>query len=591
MDRMTSIYKNLKIVYGEPTASECLSQLKEMVQDYGEKIQQRKKGGGYGSSLRGRLTQADAVLITYGDQIAGDAEHSALENLKRFSDRYLSDLVSIIHLLPFFPYSSDDGFSVIDYCAVDPDLGDWSNIDQLTEKFRLMFDYVANHMSSQSEWFRKFLQGDEAYADYFVTVEGDPDLSQVVRPRAHPLLSDYKKKGRSIHTWTTFSADQIDLNYANPKVLLMMSKILLEYYLHGASLVRLDAILYMWKEIGTDCVHLPQTHAIIQIWRDITEMVLPEGVILAEVSAPHVKNMTYLGDGTNECNMIYQFPLAPLTLYSFLKQDASVMTKWAAGVHAPAREATFFNLLACHDGIGVMPVRGILPEEEILWLAEEVKKRGGGVSNKVNSDGSESPYELNIVYRDAIRDLNASEEENTKRFLCAYAIILAMRGVPGLYVHALLGSHNSPEEVAKTGIKRSINRKKFVMEELVKEMEDQNSYRYPVVQGFSRLMNERQKIPAFDPYGDMKILDAGRECFIVARHSSENDGAALALYNVTANPVAVDIRLEELEEIWGKLPETVTLEAVFAKYEAKTVNGVLRWTLPPYGYEWLIKKG
>lgn len=588
MDHMASIYEKLQFVYGEPVASECLAQLKEMMGEYRKKIEERKQQGGYGQNLHTRLTQKDAVLITYADQIAGGNGHSAMGSLKEFADKYMKELVTIIHLLPFFPYSSDDGFSVIDYCKVNEDMGTWEDVDALTQNFRLMFDYVANHMSAQSEWFQGFLRGDAAYDDFFPAVEGNPDLSQVVRPRAHPLLTPFEKEGKQVKVWTTFSADQVDLNYRNPKVFLIMSKILLEYYLRGASLVRLDAILYLWKEIGTDCVHLPQTHAVIQIWRDVTELVMPEGVILAEVSAPHVKNMTYLGNGTNECNMIYQFPLAPLTLYSFLKQDASVMTQWAAGVQAPAREATFFNLLACHDGIGVMPARGILPEEEILWLAQQVKQRGGDVSYKANSDGSESPYELNIVYRDAISDPSATPQENTRRFLCAYAIILAMRGVPGLYVHALLGSHNAPEEVAKTGIKRSVNRKKFTMDTLVKELENEACDRAPVMQGFANMIRARKAITAFEPYGDMKIFDAGKECFVIARKSSVDAGVALALYNVTGKPVTVRVDAAALHVFWSGEPQR--LQAVFAGEDIALCGQEYTWTLPAYGYEWLTGK-
>ncbi len=588
MDYFIPIEEKLKFVYGEPNATKCADGLRELIQEYKQKIERRRQEGGYGKNFQTTLTQKDAVLITYGDQIKGDKQHSALENLKLFADQYLKEYVTAIHLLPFFPYSSDDGFSVIDYCKVNQDWGEWSDVDNLTENFRLMFDYVANHMSAQSDWFEKFLQGEKNFDDFFVVVEGNPDLSQVVRPRAHPLLTSFDKKGQQVKVWTTFSEDQVDINYANPDVFLVMSKILLEYYLHGASMIRLDAILYMWKQIGTDCVHLPQTHALIQVWRDMTELVMPEAVILAEVSAPHVKNMTYLGNGKNECNMIYQFPLAPLTLYSFLKQDASIMTEWADKISVPDKAATFFNLLACHDGIGVMPARGILPEEEILWLADEMKKRGGDVSYKTNSDGTKSPYELNIVYRDAIRDLNADENTNTQRFLCAYAIILAMRGVPGLYVQALLGSYNSPEEVEKTGMKRSINRKKFDMEALVAEMQDTKSYRYPVLQGFADMMQARRNITAFDPYGEMKILDLGKECFAIARKNEADGGIALALYNVTQKPVSVRISSEKLKAAWGKMP--IHLNSVFAKANAEIKDDILTWQLPGYGYEWIIEK-
>ena len=160
-------------------------------------------------------------------------------------------MVDDIHLLPFYPYSSDDGFSVIDYKQVNPALGTWDDVARVGQNFHLMFDGVINHISAQSAWFKAFLQDDPKYRDYFIVVEGEPDLSQVVRPRTLPLLTEFTTPSGAKKVWTTFSADQIDLNYANPEVLLDIIDVLLFYVAHGAELIRLDAIAYLWKEIGT----------------------------------------------------------------------------------------------------------------------------------------------------------------------------------------------------------------------------------------------------------------------------------------------------------------------------------------------------
>ncbi|MBT9775670.1 sugar phosphorylase [Clostridium sp. MCC353] len=591
MDRSKRIYENLEFVYGKQAAEKLFPQLMDMAEKYRNKIGERKSKAGYGPVLAGDLDEKDVILITYGDNFKKDASHSALENLKRFSDKYLKEKITIIHLLPFFPYSSDDGFSVIDYCEVNEDMGTWQDIDAMAENFRLMFDYVANHISAKSMWFEEFLAGNPQYQNYFVISEESPELKKVTRPRTNPLLTEFQREnGGPVKVWTTFSPDQVDINYSSPEVFLKMSQILMEYYLHGASLIRLDAILYMWKELGTECVHLPQTHALIRTWRALTEYVMPEGVILAEVSAPHEKNMSYLGDGNNECHMIYQFPLAPLVLYSMLKQNTEKLRNWAQTVETPGENVTFFNLLACHDGIGVMPARGILPEEEILWLAKEVKKRGGDVSYKSNEDGTESPYELNIVYRDAVRDLSADEDTNTKRFLCAYAVIMAMKGVPGLYIHALLGSHNSPEEVLNTGIKRSINRKKFDLEEIERDLNDFSSYRRPVMQGFDTMIRLRREIKAFDPYGEMKVLDKGDCVFAVLRIDRKKEQAAVAVCNMTQNSQKLKFSVEELEQSIGRSIKQFGFYEAFSGFEIELKQGLFEVVLKPYEYQWILER-
>ena len=595
MDKKLHIKNILSSIYDAPIAQDCYNNICELIDEYASKINDRKKNNGYGPNVSGDLNERDVLLITYGDQILGDEKHKPLQNLKYFSDKYFNNIVSGIHILPFFPYSSDDGFSVKDYCLVDEQLGNWDDISNLTENFRLMFDYVANHMSSQSEWFKEFLKGNPEYEDYFVTIEGEPDLSNVIRPRANPLLTKFEKEGKEIKVWTTFSADQVDVKYANPKVLVAMTKILLEYYLQGASMIRLDAILYMWKTLGTVCAHLPETHAIIQMWRLVTEIVLPEAVILAEVSAPHKDNITYLGNGKNECHMIYQFPLAPLVLYSFLKQDTKYLTNWAKGVDVPSAESTFFNLLACHDGIGLMPARGILPEEEIIWLADEMKKKGGDVSFKANSDGTESPYELNIVYLDAISDENATDDQNIKRFLCAYGIALGMKGVPGLYVHALLGSHNYKEGVLKTGMKRTINRQKFILEEIDNEMSDLSSQRRQVFDGFKQMTSVRQKSKAFDPYGAMRIIDLGNSVFGIVRASTSGEEFAVALYNITSKDVDVTLNSKDLEGLTIPGKEVIISAKVGTKFTNafdsdcfNLSNDGVKINLAPYEFKWFI---
>ncbi|MBM3888201.1 MAG: sugar phosphorylase [Verrucomicrobia bacterium] len=347
------------------------------------------------------LTEGDALLITYADQVR-EPGVAPLQTLAAVAEQYLTGVVSGIHLLPFYPWSSDDGFSVKDYFAVEPSCGSWEDIARLGGRFDLMFDAVFNHMSAQGEWFRRFLAGDPAYRNFFITVEGDPDLSRVIRPRALPLLTEFQTAAGPRKVWTTFSADQVDLSFKNPAVLLRALEALLFYVAKGARFIRLDAIAFLWKEIGTTCLHLPQTHQIIQLMRAVLDEVAPHVLLITETNVPHADNLSYFGDGANEAQLIYNFALPPLVLHAMATGNAEKLTRWARSLALPSDRVTFFNFLASHDGIGLNPARGILSDAEIDGLVALTFKHGGFVSHKNLPDGSQAPYELNINYLDAL---------------------------------------------------------------------------------------------------------------------------------------------------------------------------------------------
>ncbi len=242
------------------------------------------------------LNETSQLLITYGDMVQkGDQPH--LQTLHQFLNAYAADVISLVHILPFYPYTSDDGFSVVDYLQVRSDLGDWADVESLSRDFALAFDAVFNHISSQSQWFQDYLAGVEAVQGFFWDVDPAADLSLVVRPRQHPLLTPYDSRMGRRHIWTTFSADQIDLNFSDPQLLWEITRVLLAYLAKGAKVVRLDAVAFMWKEIGTTCLHLPQTHEMIKLFRTVTDAVAPHVVLLTETNVPHRENVAYFGNG------------------------------------------------------------------------------------------------------------------------------------------------------------------------------------------------------------------------------------------------------------------------------------------------------
>lgn len=509
-----------------------------------------------------RFDQRDAVLIVYGDTFlpddlpddparAADAGISSadparprtpLAALRVFAGRHLAGLVSTIHILPFFPYSSDYGFSVIDYEQVNPALGSWADIEALGRDFALMLDFVANHCSAESPWFQAFRRGEAPYDGYFIVADPSADLRGVTRPRTTPLLTPVETVRGTVSVWTTFSADQVDLNYANPAVLLRMVEVALGYVRRGATLLRLDAIGYLWKEVGTSCIHLPQTHAIVKLFRDVLDEVAPDVAIVTETNVPHADNVSYFGNGHDEAQMVYQFPLAPLVLHALATGDARRLAGWAATLETPSADTTFFNFLASHDGIGVVPAKGILTDEEVEALAARVRAHGGEVSYKTNPDGSESPYELNATFFDALSDPNDRSEpweRKRDRFLCSQAVMLALAGVPGIYVHSLLGSHNDRAGYVRSGWKRDLNHERLPLGEVERRLADPASETARVFAGYQRLLAARRAQPAFHPAAPQAVLDAGPRVFALRR--GPHDGHTVwALHNVGETAAQVD---------------------------------------------------
>lgn len=516
----------LTSVYGQETAERLLPQIRALLEEFRDQIAPRP--------VSRHFDYRDIILITYGDMLRAD-DAPPLLTLRHFLEEHVGGLVRGLHLLPFFPYSSDDGFSVVDYHQVDPDLGDWNDIEAFGNSFRLMFDAVINHISRHSAWFQAFRRGEAPYSGYFITVNPDADLSAVFRPRALPLLTPVETSQGTQLLWTTFSEDQIDLNYRSPDLLLEILRVLLTYVAHGATIIRLDAIAFMWKEPGTSSIHLPATHALIQLMRAVLDEIAPQVALITETNVPHEENISYFGDGYNEAQMVYNFSLPPLTLHAFHTGDAATLTQWAQTLTLPSNRVTFFNFLASHDGIGLTPARGILTPAQIEALVQRVETSGGFVSYKTNADGSQSPYELNINYLDALADPEEPNDDPllVQRFLCSQAIMLALRGVPGIYFHSLFGSRSWRGGVEQKGQRRAINRQKLRSDNLRRELK--GGLRRDVFGGYRRLLQVRATEMAFHPYGRQRILDMHQAVFALER--AHQAAKILCLHNVSRQPV------------------------------------------------------
>ncbi|MEK9219072.1 sugar phosphorylase [Enterobacter mori] len=515
------INKLIDLVYGESFTDTHRKVLLEKIGNAASLITEKRKPG---------WDEKDVVLITYADQFSAAGEN-ALPVFTRFYNKWLSHFFSHVHLLPFYPWSSDDGFSVIDYHEVAPETGTWSDIAELKQSASLMFDYVCNHMSAKSQWFANYLQQTPGYEDFFISVDPKTDLSAVTRPRALPLLTPFTLHDGSVrHLWTTFSEDQIDLNFASPDVLIAMVDVLLHYLMEGANYIRLDAVGFMWKIPGTHCIHLEQTHQLIQLFRAITEAVAPGTVIITETNVPHKDNISYFGNGENEAQMVYQFSLPPLVLHAIHRQDVRTLSQWASSLELPSMKTTWFNFLASHDGIGLNPLRGILPESDILSLVEKLQQEGALVNWKNNPDGTRSPYEINVTYLDALSPKNADDNERIARFILAHAVLLSFPGVPAIYIQSVLGSRNDYEGVERLGYNRAINRKKYIAGEIDSELSNTTGIRHKIFKQLSELIAIRRAEQVFHPDSHALFETSGKHILKIIRVAEKGERIT-ALFN------------------------------------------------------------
>ncbi len=524
--------------------------------------------------------QQDVWVITYGDSVISN-DTSPLKTLKKFADEHLKDVITGIHILPFFPYSSDDGFSVINYAQVNDSLGDWNDIADIGESYDLMADLVINHCSQRSQWFENFKQGKNPGKDYFIQASPDDELNKVVRPRTSPLLRETQTLGGKKHVWCTFSHDQIDLNFANPAVLLEMVRIIRAYLEQGVRIFRLDAVAFLWKKIGTDCMHLPQTHEVVRLLRSLIEAHTANAIVITETNVPNHENISYFGNA-NEAHAVYNFSLPPLLLNAFVSGTSEHLKRWQMSM-PPAQTGTFyFNFIASHDGIGLRPAKDLLDQNEIDELVNTMQSFGARVSWRSVEGGRQEPYEINIALYDALQGTNQGPDRwQQSRFLCAHAIMLALEGVPGIYIHSMLATQNDYDRVALTNHNRSINRSKWQYNELVDKLNDPSSHHAQVLSGLKRLLRIRCAQPAFHPNAIQYTLHLGNKVFAFWRQSLKRDQSIFCIFNVTNNNVSVPLSSVNLINLdtWTDLNSGDQYLATDDEIE-----------LEPCGFVWLTNK-
>lgn len=547
-----SVPELLERVYGSDAAAVVTAGIERLVADYAPRLDIVDRPSG--------LSERDVMLITYGDTL-NRAGTAPLEVLHRFYSERIEDAFRLMHILPFHPFTSDDGFSVVDFFAVREDLGDWDDIRALAADCRLMADAVINHVSSESHWFRSYLDDEAGYEDFFLDVDPAADLSDVVRPRTSPLLTTFRDvAGRDRQIWTTFSADQVDLNYANPKVLLAVIEVLFFLISQGVRLLRLDAVTFLWKKPGTSSANMAETHTLIKVIRAAVERLCEDVIVITETNVPHRENMAYFGNGRDEAHMVYNFALPPLLAHSFVAGDSTRLSDWAASLTLPGSEVCFLNFSASHDGVGVRPVEEILGAGEVESLVAAAKAAGGQVSYR-SIAGESRPYEINCTFLDLVSKPGEPDSKVAARFVASQAIVLAMPGVPAIYIQSLIGSRNDLAGVEATGRARSINRQRHELSAVEAAIDDATTLGWQVFHGILRLIDARGSEPAFAPSADFEVLFPDSRVFAIRRHADGLEHDIVALANLTDAELVLELA-EQGEGFDILAGETQALSAV-----------------------------
>lgn len=528
-----------------------------------------------------KWSEDNVLLITYGDSIYTPDE-KPLATLKNILDGYLKSAVTGVHILPFCPYSSDDGFAVKDYLSVSPELGTWDDVRAIAQDYDLMVDLVLNHISSQSEWFQQFKAGQKPGCDYFIAVSPETDVSDVVRPRSSPLLVKIDTAKGEQYVWATFSDDQIDLNFENPEVLIEFIKIILFYVAVGAKYIRLDAVGFLWKRLGTPCIHLPETHAIIRLLREVLQMANPDVALITETNVPNRENLSYFGN-RNEAHMIYNFSLPPLLLNALMQGRSDHLKTWMMSMPPAPIGCAYFNFTASHDGIGLRPAEGLLSDDEYQALLDTMQRFGGKISMRRHPDGSESPYEINISLFDAMKGtVKGQDRWQVQRFLCSQTIMLSLEGVPAFYIHSLLATTNDLDKMARTGHHRSINRHQWDYDQLVAALEDETSPQAVVLKELCRRIQIRRRQGAFHPNATQYTLHPmNKALFAFWRQSIIRDQSIFSIHNLSdrTQQLALSNLNLVITDPWCDLLSGQLIHNIYDKF-----------VLKPYQSAWITNK-
>ena len=480
------------------------------------------------------ISEKTTLVICYGDSVYSEKKKS-IKVFQNFFQKRLKDYFDTIHFLPFYPSSSDSGFAVKDHYKVESKLGNWLDIKNVSKSSDLMADMVINHSSARGLWFKNFLKKKEPGKDYFLTVDSKFNTSKVVRPRDHRLLKKIKIFKKSDYLWRTFSPDQIDLNFRNPSVLIQFIKIMLHLINNGVTIFRLDAIAYLWKENGTKCINLKQTHEIIKLLRNVINLLNIQTKIITETNLPEKENLSYLGKN-DEANWIYNFSLPPLLIHAFLFENSSYLNKWSKNLPNTKNGNCYLNFIASHDGIGIRPTEGLFNKKTLNDFLKRLKKNGSKFSYRKVYKKNKKVYEANITVFDALKrsDYDQKGIFYLDRYLSAHAIMISFEGIPAIYLNSLFGTSNDVAKFIITGNKRDVNRYRWNLKDITNKLRNDKTKQSVLYKNISNLLKIRRKQKAFHPNASRINLNFGSKIYGFKRISEDKKQIITCITNLSS---------------------------------------------------------
>ncbi|MDC3058806.1 alpha-amylase family glycosyl hydrolase [Candidatus Pelagibacter sp.] len=518
----------LRTIYKPSLNERDIDHLKDQI------IQIIKKFNQNNSKKKLTISEKTSLVICYGDNINSKPK-SSIQVFQNFFKKNLNKYFNAIHFLPFYPSSSDSGFAVKDHYKIEKKIGSWSDIKKISKSNHVMADIVINHSSARGLWFKNFLKRKRPGKDYFLTVNSKFNTSKVIRPRDHKLLKKIDIFRKSDYLWRTFSADQIDLDFKNPSVLLRFIKIMVHLINNGVTIFRLDAIAYLWKKNGTNCINLKQTHQIVKLLRLITNLLNVETIIITETNLPEKENLSYFGKN-DEANWIYNFSLPPLLIHAFLFENCSYLNKWSKNLPNTKFQNSYLNFIASHDGIGMRPTEGILNRASLNNFLKRLKKNGSKFSYRKVQNKSKKVYEANITIFDALKksDTDPNGKFFLQRYIAAHAIMISFEGIPGVYFNSLFGKANDEAKYVITGNNRDVNRYKWDHKNITKKLRDKNSKQSIFYQNLGKLLEIKRKQKAFHPNAKRLNINLGSKLFCFKRISLDKKQTIISITNCSS---------------------------------------------------------
>ena len=523
------------------------------------------------------VSEKTTMVICYGDSIySKNKKH--LKTFQAFFNKKLNKFIDTIHFLPFYPSSSDSGFAVKDHYKIDSKFGNWLNIKNFSSKAHIMADMVINHASARGLWFKNFLKEKKPGKDYFLLVNSKFNTSKVVRPRDHKLLKEINIFKKKEYLWRTFSDDQIDLNFKNPKVLLRFIKIMLHLINNGVTIFRLDAIAYLWKKSGTKCINLKQTHEIVKVLRIISDSLSIKSIIVTETNLPEKENLSYFGNN-DESNWIYNFTLPPLLIYSLLFENGTYLNAWSKRLPQTKKGNSYLNFIASHDGIGMRPLEGIINNQSIKKLLLRLKKNGSKFSYRKVNNNKKKVYESNITVFDALKvsDKDKKGLYNFQRYIAAHAIMFSFEGVPAIYFNSLFGKSNDEARYVITGNNRDVNRFKWNELNILKKIKSNSSKEYYIFETLKYLLKIRKNQKAFHPNAHRTNINLGNNFFCIKRVSLDKKQTILCITNLTSK-----LQNAKINKKYNKFKNLID-----SNVKPKILNSI---NLKPFETIWLSNK-